>query len=239
VPDSLDLGEYCRAVEQHLCRRNGGHLVRVVGSSFDVVRRWAEEGVPVRVALLGVDRSIDRVARKGPRRRPVRVEYCDADVRDAFDEWRRAVGVSRSEAEVGDESPSERRTSLAAHLDRVQARLATAASREAQLGPRLRAQAGDAAVVVGELRTSGKRARGQARADILARLHQLDAALMRAAHQDSPADVLSALAQEAERELRDYRARMSSDAFVQACAALVDRLLRERYALPVLSLDDV
>jgi hypothetical protein len=37
---------------------------------------------------------VDRFAAKGPRRRPVRVEFCDADVLDVFDEWRRAVGVA-------------------------------------------------------------------------------------------------------------------------------------------------
>ena len=69
-----DLGEYCRAVESYLCRRNEGHLVRVVGPSFDCVAAWAAKGVPLRVACRGIDRCVDRFAAKGTRRRPVRIE---------------------------------------------------------------------------------------------------------------------------------------------------------------------
>ena len=42
--------------------------------------------------MRGIDRYFERYYAKGPRRRPVRVEFCEADVLDVFDEWRRAVG---------------------------------------------------------------------------------------------------------------------------------------------------
>jgi hypothetical protein len=79
---------------------------------------------------------VDRFAAKGPRRRPVRVEFCDADVLDVFDEWRRAVGVAAVSPDA--RRRGRRRTrhaSLAAHLDRVVARLtALRASSGANLG---------------------------------------------------------------------------------------------------------
>ena len=86
----------------------------------------------MKVAQTGIDRYFERYYRKGPRRRPVRVEFCDADVLDAFDEWRRAVGVSIVVPDcpaVGPTSKSRRRRqarrgrSLRAHLDGVMARL--------------------------------------------------------------------------------------------------------------------
>jgi hypothetical protein len=46
------------------------------------------------VAYAGIDRTFDRYYRKGPRRRPVHVTFCEADVLDAFEEWQRAVGVA-------------------------------------------------------------------------------------------------------------------------------------------------
>src|SRR5688572_4644750 len=92
VGESQDLGEYCRAIEAYLCRKNDGHLVRVVGPAFDCVCGWATRGVPLRVAYRGIDRSVERAQAKGTRRRPLRIEFCDADVMDVFDEWRRAVG---------------------------------------------------------------------------------------------------------------------------------------------------
>jgi len=120
---------FCRAVEGYLCRKNDGHLIRVVGPSFDVLSAWAEQGVPLKIAYAGIDRYFERYYRKGPRRRPVKIDFCDADVLDVFDEWRRAVGVSAS-VDPPDASripnPESRRGSLPAHLERVLQRLTAA-----------------------------------------------------------------------------------------------------------------
>ena len=86
--------EYCRAIESYLCRKNDGHLIRIVGPSFELVAGWAEQGVPFKVACRGIDRYFERYYAKEGRRRPVRIEFCEADVLDVFDEWKRAVGVS-------------------------------------------------------------------------------------------------------------------------------------------------
>ena len=56
--------------------------------------------MPLKVACAGIDRYFERYYRKGPRRRPVRIEFCEADVLDAFDDWRRAVGVTLPSAAV-------------------------------------------------------------------------------------------------------------------------------------------
>jgi hypothetical protein len=89
-----DPGEYARQVERYLCQKNRGHLIRVVGPAFEMVCGWATTGVPLKIALRGIDRCCERLEARGPRRRPVRIEFCEADVLDAFDDWRRAVGVT-------------------------------------------------------------------------------------------------------------------------------------------------
>ena len=43
----MDPGAYCREIETYLCRRNEGHLIRIVGPAFERVRGWAEIGVPL------------------------------------------------------------------------------------------------------------------------------------------------------------------------------------------------
>ncbi len=48
--------DYCREIEAYLCQKNEGHLIRVVGPSFDLVSRWAAEGIPLKVAFGGIDR---------------------------------------------------------------------------------------------------------------------------------------------------------------------------------------
>src|SRR5438105_6271627 len=106
----MSSADYCREIEAYLCRKNEGHLVRIVGPSFELVCGWAQRGVPLKVAFRGIDRSVERYYAKGPRRRPVRIDFCEADVLDVFDEWRRAVGVSTSvptSGPTGDDVDSE------------------------------------------------------------------------------------------------------------------------------------
>ena len=96
-----ELGQYCRAIETHLCQVNQGHLVRVVGPAFDLVRTWHASAVPLKIVLRGIDRRAARVLRVASgSRRPLRVEFCEADVMDVFDEWRRAIGFALIEPEA-------------------------------------------------------------------------------------------------------------------------------------------
>src|SRR5215210_8198432 len=94
IPFQMDPVEYCREIETYLCRKNEGHLIRIVGPAFEQVCGWATMGVPLKVAFRGIDQYCERYYAKGPRRRPVRIEFCEADVLELFDSWRRAVGVS-------------------------------------------------------------------------------------------------------------------------------------------------
>ena len=123
----MDAAEYCREVETYLCRKNEGHLVRIVGPAFEQVCGWATRGVPLKVVFRGIDQYCERYYAKGPRRRPIRIEFCEADVLDVFDAWRRAVGVSTAAgAETDDrEEPAPRKPTLTLHIERATARLVT------------------------------------------------------------------------------------------------------------------
>ncbi len=90
-----DVGEYCRSVEDYLTRANAGHLVRIVGTGFELVRGWAVSGVPLCVVYRGIDMKAER-HREGQAKRPLRIEFCEPDVRAVFDNWRRAVGFTTS-----------------------------------------------------------------------------------------------------------------------------------------------
>ena len=48
----------------------------------------------LKVAFRGIDRSVARHAAKHGRRRPLRIDFCEADVLDVFDEWLRATGLT-------------------------------------------------------------------------------------------------------------------------------------------------
>ncbi len=119
--------DYCREIETFLCQKNDGHLIRVVGPSFEIVSGWSAQGIPLKVVFAGIDRYFERYYRKGPRRRPIKIDFCEADVLDAFDEWRRALGLTAADTPVAPaEEVASRSSSLPAHLERVVTRLTTA-----------------------------------------------------------------------------------------------------------------
>jgi hypothetical protein len=236
----LDTSDFCREIETYLCRKNDGHLIRVVGPSFDLVSGWAAQGVPLKVALAGIDRYFERYYRKGPRRRPVKIDFCEADVLDVFDEWRRASGVSQSAVASHQSSVESRelpvgsRQSLPEHLERVVLRLTSA-----RAGGTLGAEV-DALIdrVAGELDAARSKAgglRGEARVALIDRLAALDGDLLRHARATLDAASRAALTKEADAELAPFAHSMQADALARARELAVDRLVRERFGLPTVS----
>lgn len=239
----MDIAEYCRDIETYLCRKNDGHLIRVTGPSFDLVAGWATSGVPLNVALEGIDRYFERYYRKGPRRRPVKIDFCEADILDVFDEWRRATGLTAPAPTPGDDAssgssdaPADARKgpSLPAHLERVVLRL-TAARAGGALGEPF-----DDVIdrVAGELdaaRAEVRGVRGAARQRLIERLAALDQELLQRAHASVDESVRAEIAREAEKELAPFRLGMAPDAFARARAGAIDRLVRDRFRLPTIA----
>jgi hypothetical protein len=238
VDSVLATGDYCREIETYLCKKNDGHLIRVVGPSFDLVAAWAERGVPLKIAFAGIDRYFDRYYSRGPRRRPVKIDFCEADVLDVFDEWRRATGLpsphasaASSTGESGDSgADAHRRASLPKHLERVIAKL-TQARAGGAVGAEFDALIDD---VARELETARQAhaMRGESRIAMIARLAAIDARMMEAARTALPAGENRGIAAEADEMMASYRSTMTPDAYSRAHAAATDRLVRERLRLP-------
>jgi hypothetical protein len=225
--------EYCREIEAYLCRKNDGHLIRIAGPSFELVSGWKTAGIPLNVAFSGIDRYFTRYYAKGPRRRPVRIDFCEADVLDAFDEWRRAIGLPIS-ASAGVEAPAAgsepRGASLPAHLQRALQRLTSARARG------VLDEEFDRLVdrVASELEAA-RGARGPRRAELLERLAVLDRELLDTARARLDPAARAAMEREAEDELAGFRAGMGPDAFARARQGAIDRLIRDRSGLPTIA----
>jgi hypothetical protein len=229
--------DYCHDIETYLCRKNDGHLIRVVGPSFDLVSGWAEQGVPLKVAFSGIDRCFERYYRKGPRRRPIKIDFCDADVLDAFDEWRRAVGLPAAGAPGGEEPDRDRprnTPSLPAHLERVVTRL-TAARANRGLGESFDDVIDAVARELDVARGAASGLRGEARRALIARLAALDVELLLAARASLDERTRAALMNDAEGEVARFRETMAPEAFEQAREAACDRLIRESLGLPIVA----
>jgi len=237
----IDIGEYCREVEDYLTRANGGHLVRIVGAGFELVRGWAEAGIPLGIVFRGIDAKLERRRDARPLR-PLRIEFCDDDVRSLFDSWRRAVGVSASrpdrtptepltEVDADDDKP---RASLVKQIDRAIDRLGRTSGRLDQPEPLREAIAGWLGELT-SLREAVKRVRGPARQELGAALGPIDARIAGQARAAAPGPMLADLTRDAERDLAAFRDRLPGAAWQHAVDVTVDRLLRDRFGLPTLT----
>ncbi len=217
---------------------NGGHLVRVVGPAFELVRQWADAGVPLSVVFRGIERKAERSAEKPGR--PLRLEFCEGDVRAIFDGWRRAIGVSRIDdaetapaADAADDLP-RRPKSLSTHIHRAVDRLSRAAGR-VDWPDSLRAAADQLLVELAAVGEAAKTTRGAAREELAARLVALDATLVAAMREAALSALVAELERNAEQELAPFRGRLTGDAWARSVTITTDRLLRDRFGLPTLA----
>lgn len=236
MAEATDISAYCRHVEAYLCRRNGGHLVRIVGPAFDLVRGWAIEGVPLTLVERAIDAASERREARGAGARALRIEFCEADVRAEFQRWRRAVGPY-----IGGDAPEETieaapAAGLASHLTRAVERLSRAAARLGH-SEAFRARLDAIIARVAEVQAESKGARGERRAQFVDALAGIDRDLMETARDEAVragfADDVKAAAA---AQLAPWRERMTGEAWAGATAAAADRLLRDRLDLPDLTL---
>jgi hypothetical protein len=222
----LTTADYCRNLESYLCQKNGGHLIRIVGPAFEQVCRWAEEGVPLAIARRGIDRYCERRAGKGSSRpRPVRIEFCEADILALFDEWRRAVGVADGSTS---EDGAPRKAPLTAHFERTVARLV---ARRSTASPAFERHVEQLLGKLDRLAAESRKARGHARAAIIDALDSLDRELMTVAAAELDPDAARRARHEAEAELAPFSSRMAPDVRARAIEAACQRLVRESLGL--------
>jgi hypothetical protein len=231
--------EYCREIESYLCRKNDGHLIRIVGPSFDLVCGWSTKGIPFKIACQGIDQYFVRYYAKRPRRRPVHIDFCENDVLDAFDDWRRAVGVRLpDQAAQAEETPhKQRRRSLTNHLDRICERVTARRAAMTPPSPEFDTVLEQVAAEASGFKDHPGPIRGEARERIVARLVELDRLMLDTARAQADSALLEIFRAEAAEQLLPFRDRMPVDTYRRTLDSAVDRLLRAHEKLPIVSFE--
>ena len=246
----MSTGEYCRAVESFLCRKNDGHLIRVVGPAFEMVCDWERTGIPLGIIERAIEKRYLRYIADGARRRPLRIEFCEGDVLELFDQWRRAVGAPQvteqrtwgvsvvSESDSSHEKSSSR-TTLPAHLDSVIQRLqcwSEARPSDCNDSELLR-RVSKVVEFVSNCRKSANGLRGNARQEVIVKLKQYDEKLLVSIRASADEILMQRLESEARASLEPFRSRMAAEAFENAVTIATDRLLVSHFKIPSLSFD--
>ena len=257
MANSLNYFNYFTEIEDAFVRRRGKHLL-LSPMDWALIESWKEMGVPLHVALRGIEQAFDSFEAK-PRRRSVKsLLYCQEEVEAQFAEWRESQTGARAAAGDGADGAGAAPSADAAEAD------GGSASKEGAALPFPRE------VIAGHLKTCRaelERARdardaggelGEALARAAARLEELERDFAAAARPDAEKleaslgdletlldravrasvepERLAARRAEAEEQLKPYRARMKREVYEQTLDNLMGKYLREDCGLPRLSL---
>ncbi|MCA1817733.1 MAG: hypothetical protein LC746_15325 [Acidobacteria bacterium] len=253
---------YFTEIEDAFVRRRGRHLL-LSPIDWALIESWKEMGVPLHVALRGVETAFDSYESK-PRRRTVKsLLYCQEEVEAQFAEWRErqtgahgggdATGRDGADAEGGARAAEGNgkgarveeadalpfpREAITAHL--ASCRAGVAGARESRAASGGGDELCDAlARAASRLADLEKDFAASARPDaelLEGALCDLEAMLDRAVRASVQAELVESSRREAEEQLKPYKARMSRDVYEQTRENLLAKSLREGCGVPRLSL---
>jgi hypothetical protein len=169
----------------------------------------------------------------------VQIDFCENDILDAFEAWRRAVGVRLPGAEATDsEAQAKRRSrSLPEHLDRVCERVTGRRAAMTPPPPEFDAVLETVTHEAAAFRDLPGPLRGETRQRIMSRLVELDRMMLDAARAQADPAVINAMRAEATEQLLPFRDRMPAETYQRAIDSAIDRLLREREQLPTVAFE--
>jgi len=246
----LNYFNYFTEIEDTFVRRRGKHLLL---SSMDwaLIESWKEMGVPLHVALRGIEQAFDSYEAK-PRKRTVKtLLYCQEEVEAQYAEWIESrVGASEGEgeqiagqgtevAEITDGSAGSpfSRAVIVEHLRRVRAELLAILDRRKRSAEDNLSDALDrAASLLADLErdfTGSARASAQ---QLEVSLTGIERMLNESMLSVVKPEQLDAHRSEVKSQLRPYRSHMEPAAYEKTFDNLLLKRLREQFGVPRLSL---
>jgi hypothetical protein len=242
----LNYYNYFTEIEETFVRRRGKHLY-LSNLDWALIESWKQMGVPLHVALRGIEHAFDSYDAK-PRRRSIKtLFYCQEEVEAQYAEWLDSQlgatepptnGEQAGELELETEARLPfPRASIIEHMSRARAALTRICeerkkAREDALCDALSRAAAHLLSLETDF-TSAARPDAERLEESLTHLEGLLDEALRAS---IPPDALSALSSETEAQLKPYRNRMERATYEQTLDNLLLKRLRDHYGMPRLSL---
>lgn len=223
---------YYAAVEKHFVALRGSPLF-ISPREWQLIDRWRQQQIPLRVVKQGLDRAFERSKPNRPIRR---LSYCRQTVEANYRRFREAVAGEPSVDEPNGTDPTE----VQAYLSRLKGELVRAAEKVDAARQPLVDAIDDAVRRIRALASQHSQhslqADGMGLEEIERELDAVERSLLQAAESILKPEDRQRCLDEAERLLQDYRARMPSDVFESASRAAYLKRVRSIFGLPPLSL---
>jgi len=237
----LDLNyfSYFSEIEDTFIRRRGKHLM-LSPIDWALIESWKERGVPLHVALRGIEHSFDSYEARKHKRTVKTLLYCQEEVEAQYAEWLESrIGSheesdSVQEEESPDKSPFSRDV-VRDHLGRLLKSFAELAADPLQQGELKEALERASSLLV-EVRDEYENAAQPDTRKLEESLTGLDRMLDDAIRKSIPDVHLTAITTEVESQLKPYKRHMDKTAYEQTRTNLLRKRLREYFDVPRLSL---
>ncbi len=235
---------YFTEIEDAFIRRRAKHLL-LSPMDWALIESWKEIGVPLHVALRGIEKAFDSWESK-PRKRSIKsLLYCQEEVEAQFAEWRESrVGATDEGATTEENSAPQAndrlpfsRAAILEHLQRGRTALSTVAdqrlkSREDDFSETLKR----AVALLFELEQDVDAVASPNAQKLEQSLSGLERMLSEALRSVAGAEQQHAIESEVKEQLKPYRKQMEPAVYQQTFDNLLLKRLREQFGIPRLSL---
>lgn len=238
---------YFTEIEDTFVRRRGKHVL-LSPLDWALIENWKEQGVPLHIALNGIERAFDSYESK-PRKRSVKsLLYCQEEVEAQYAEWLESqVGAQAEEAAGGDGAgaPTDDvdarlpfpRADILKHLHDAGERLLEICERRKKSRPdHLCDTLARAAAHLERLEQDFSRARRPQAEQLETSLGGLEKLLDEALRSSVTTEDIAAARSATAAQLQPYKSRMERATYEQTFDNLLLKRLRDQYELPRLSL---
>ncbi len=227
----LNYFNYFTEIEDAFIRRRARHLL-LSPMDWALIESWKQMGVPLHVALRGIEKAFDSWESK-PRKRTIKsLLYCQEEVEAQFAEWRESrVGA----AEDGDESKTAEalpfsRTAILEHLTRGRTALSeTCALRKADGANDFTDALERAIALLAEIENDFAEAASPDAQKLEQSLSGLERMLSDAIRSAINSEQVAELELEVKTQLKPYRKQMEREVYQQTFDNLMMKRLRERF----------
>lgn len=218
---------YFTEIEEHFARKRGKSLL-VSPLDWCLIELWRDSGIPLHIAIRGIDAAFDAVERSG-RKAPSTLYYCHPSVTESWEDYQRAMtGVAAEESEEASQVHEE--FSKETVLDGL-ARLRSTLLRGRAEEPMQRA-AQRIAGLASELSRTSRPDYERFDKD----LASIGVDLAETLRREMPSEELGELRREIRSETKMYKKRLDAESFARLEANFLRRSLLERRGLPEFSL---
>ena len=227
---------YFSEIEDTFIRRRGKHLL-LSPIDWALIESWKERGVPLHVALRGIEHALDSHEAKKRKRTVKSLLYCQEEVEAQYAEWLESrVGAPAEAVKDAEEKSPFPRDVVLAYLARSHDQLTKAYESRQSKQDDLAIALARAIRLHSEITQDYSTATVPDPRKLEASLSGIDRMLDDAIRIAGSVEELKEVVAEIDAQLKPYKRQMDKTTFSQARENLLRKRLRDRFGVPRLSL---